>query len=138
MSVLPVAASTSVPQEHYPPQNNEETTSEVFEQDDDEDLKYLMQVLELRKQHLGENHPDVTNVYSNIGTLLKQLGRDDEAKAYIQKSIPSATASTSLPQEHYLTQNVDLKKELTNIPHLESELFSHIQKIKQKRTICHC
>ena len=55
--------------------------------DYDKALEYHNKALEIRKDVLGENHPDTADSYSNLGIVYKNLGNYDKALGYHNKAL---------------------------------------------------
>ncbi|MBQ7694404.1 MAG: tetratricopeptide repeat protein [Lentisphaeria bacterium] len=53
----------------------------------DKALKYLEKALEIRRQVLGENHPDTATCYNNIGSAWWSKGDCDKALEYYGKAL---------------------------------------------------
>jgi len=50
-------------------------------------LAPALEALALFEEHEGPEHPDVANVLNNLGTVLAELARYDEAETYLRRSV---------------------------------------------------
>ncbi len=53
----------------------------------EESLKYHKKALEIRKQYLQENHPEMALSFHNLGSTYSNLGELDKATKYLTKSL---------------------------------------------------
>ena len=50
-------------------------------------LECFQKALDIRKEVLGEKHPDVAKCYNNIGTVYDDQGLYTQAQGYYQKAL---------------------------------------------------
>ena len=52
-------------------------------------MEYILKSLQIDKEILGENHPDVAECYNNIGNIYNVIGEYDKSLKYYQKGAAS-------------------------------------------------
>ena len=63
-----------------------------------ESLYYCMKVLAIREKVLPENHPDIAEIYNNIGCVYDKLGNHKQALEYLKKAL--TIRIKVLPENH--------------------------------------
>ncbi len=66
--------------------------------DNDKALEYYFKILEIRKETLPPNHPDIARSYNNIGSIYSNKGDNDKALEYYSKSLE--ISKETLPPNH--------------------------------------
>ena len=93
-----------------------------------ESLYYCMKVLAIREKVLPENHPDIAEIYNNIGCVYDKLGNHKQALEYLKKAL--TIRIKVLPENH-----PDIATSLDNIGGVYVQLGEY-EKIKQALEYC--
>ena len=93
-----------------------------------ESLCYYTKVLAIREKVLPENHPDIAEIYNNIGCVYDKLGNHKQALEYLKKAL--TIRIKVLPENH-----PDIATSLDNIGGVYVQIGEY-EKIKQALEYC--
>ena len=76
-------------------------------------MEYYIKAWEIKKDVLGENHPDTAISYNNIGVVYYNLGDYDKALEYYNKAleIRKAVLGESHPFTQHTLENIEIAKQ---------------------------